>query len=152
MAKASPGIDPDKLALYDRLLATIPGVERKGATMPYTSHAGNMFSFLTNDGRLALRLGDGARQQFLTKYRTTLCEQHGAVMKEYVVVPDALLRRTAELAAHLAASYRYVGTLAPKATTRVAKKPAAKATTRAAKKPAAAKATRPAKRATGKPR
>ena len=29
-------IPPEKLALYDALIATIPGLERKGAANPYT--------------------------------------------------------------------------------------------------------------------
>jgi len=37
----------ETLELYDKLIAALPGVERKGATMHYTSLNGNMFSFLT---------------------------------------------------------------------------------------------------------
>ena len=36
----------EKVELYNKLVATIPAVERKGASMPYTSLNGNMFSFL----------------------------------------------------------------------------------------------------------
>ena len=46
----------ESLALYERLVATNPEVERKGATMPYTSVNGHMFSFLGKDGGVALRL------------------------------------------------------------------------------------------------
>lgn len=106
----------DTLALYDKLVATLPGVERKGATMPYTSHGGHMFSFIASDGALALRLPAEALKAFLGKYRTKLCEQHGAVMKEYAVVPAALLRKTAELAVWFAQSHAYVAALPPKAT------------------------------------
>ena len=75
------------MALYDALLATTPGIKRKGATMPFTSVNGNMFGLLTADGTLALRLPASEREAFLKKYKTTLCEQYGAVMKEYVSVP-----------------------------------------------------------------
>lgn len=38
MAKSSkPAAAPEIVAAYERLVATIPGLERKGATMPYTS-------------------------------------------------------------------------------------------------------------------
>lgn len=121
MPKPKPA---DSVALYEALVATQPGVERKGATMPYTSVGGNMFSFLTPDGTLALRLPAPEREEFLQRYRTELCVQHGAVMKEYVRVPSELLARTKELAAHFAVSVRYARTLKPKATTRA--KPAAK--------------------------
>lgn len=39
------------LERYERLVATIPGVERKGRTLPYTSLNGHMFSFLGEGGR-----------------------------------------------------------------------------------------------------
>jgi hypothetical protein len=91
-AKKGP-IPAEKIAPYERLLATIPGLERKGADNPCTSLNGNMFSLLLSPtGRMALRLSTDDREQFLRKYKTTLFEAHGAVMKEYVTVPDALLR------------------------------------------------------------
>ena len=107
----------DPRELYEKLVATNPKVERKGATMPYTSLKGHMFSFLTSGGRLALRLPAAERDAFLKKYKTSLCEQHGAVMEEYVVVPDALLEKTPELKRYFDLSYAYVGTLKPKPTT-----------------------------------
>ena len=42
--KKSP-IPANKVALYEKLLATIPEIERKGADNPYTSVNGNMFRF-----------------------------------------------------------------------------------------------------------
>ena len=84
MSKAQPEAPAAKLALYEKLVAATPGVERKGAAMPYTSAGGHMFSFLTKSGTLALRLPDEQREAFLKKYRTRLCEQHGRVMKEYL--------------------------------------------------------------------
>jgi len=110
------GISEKALALYDELLATQPGIERKGASMPYTSIHGHMFSFLSPAGVLGLRLPDEARAAFIAKHRSKLCEQHGAVLKEYVEVPARLLRDTATLAPHLAASYAYVSALKPKPT------------------------------------
>jgi hypothetical protein len=121
MAKAAPTIPADKLALYEKLVATLPGVDRKGATVPYTSLNGHMFSYLTKDGRLALRLPAPERNQFLKKYKTTLCEPYGIVQKEYVVVPDGLLKKTAELKPFFALSHSYVGSLKPKPTTRAKK-------------------------------
>jgi TfoX/Sxy family transcriptional regulator of competence genes len=115
----------DKLELYEKLVATIPSVERKGATMPYTSLNGHMFSFLTPTGTLALRLPNEGRDAFLKKYKTKLCEQHGSVLKEYVEVPDKLLQNTRELKKFFDQSYAYVNSLKPKPTTKnkkVAKK------------------------------
>src|SRR5229473_4346886 len=114
MAKANPKKYAASLALYEKLVATNPKVERKGATMPYTSLNGHMFSLLTKDGWLALRLPSDARVAFLLKYKTKLCVQYGTVMKEYVEVPDALLKKTAELRRYFDLSYEYVGSLKPK--------------------------------------
>lgn len=106
----------DKAALYDELVATIPTIQRKGDTVPYTSHNGHMFSYLSKNGTLALRLPDGAREAFLKKYKTGLCKQYGIVQKEYVEVPEALFRKTSELSDYFAASLAYVRTLKPKPT------------------------------------
>ena len=133
MPASKAAIAADTLGWYEELVATHPGVERKGATTPYTSLNGHMFSFLTQQGRLALRLPADAREAFLKKYDTTLCEQHGTVLKEYVEVPDALLKKTRELKKYFDLSHAYVASLKPKPT----KKPAAKKP--AAKKPAAKK-------------
>jgi TfoX/Sxy family transcriptional regulator of competence genes len=73
-----------------------------------------MFSVLTRTGKLALRLPDGVRERFLSKYRTQLCEQNGVVMKEYAEVPAALLRRTAELRKYFAHSFAWASSLKPK--------------------------------------
>ena len=80
-------IADETLHLYEALVATRPGLERKGRSMPYTSINGHMFSFLAPDGTLALRLPDADRDAFLERYETTLVEQHGHVLKEYVAVP-----------------------------------------------------------------
>jgi len=114
--KKSP-IPADKIALYEKLLAGHPDVERKGADNPYTSLNGNMFSLLLSpSGRMALRLPEDAREQFLKKYKTTLFEAYGAVMKEYVAVPDSLLQNTKQLQLYFALSYDYAKTLKPKPT------------------------------------
>ncbi|MGZ7080485.1 MAG: hypothetical protein ACXVJT_13820 [Thermoanaerobaculia bacterium] len=106
------------LELYEKLVATNPQVERKGDTMPYTSRNGHMFSVLTKEGKLALRLPTEERNAFLEKYKTTLCEQYGHVMPEYVVVPESLLAKTRELKSFFDISYDYVGSLKPKPTTK----------------------------------
>jgi hypothetical protein len=112
------GVPEDKLTLYEKLVATIPGVSRKGARVPYTSLNGHMFSYLTKEGKVALRLPPEEREAFLTKYKTTLVTAYGVVQKEYVEVPDAMLKKTSELKKFFAASFSYVGSLKPKATTK----------------------------------
>ncbi len=109
-------IPAETLELYEKLIATNPKIERKGATHPYTSLNGNMFTLLNSPGTLAIRLPAEERERFLKKYRTTMFEAYGVVMKEYVTVPDALLKKTKELQKYLDLSYEYVKTLKPKPT------------------------------------
>ena len=90
MGKAQSEVPADKLALYETLVATLPGVERKGATVPYTSVNGNMFSLLTSDGTLALRLSPVDREAFVKRYKSAPMVQYGVVMPEYVSVPASL--------------------------------------------------------------
>ncbi len=103
---------------YDRLIATNPAVERKGATMPYTSLNGHMFSFIAKDGTFGLRLPDEARVKFLKKYKTKLVEAYGIVLKEYVLVPDKLLKNTKELKRYFDLSFESIKSLKPKPTTK----------------------------------
>ena len=110
----SSKVPADKLELYEKLVATIPKVERKGAANPYTSLNGHMFTYLNPTGSLALRLPADEREKFLKKYKTTLFEAYGAVMKEYVTVPDSLLKNTKALSKYFALSYEYVASLKPK--------------------------------------
>lgn len=109
------------LKLYDALIAMNPKIERKGKTMPYTSLNGNMFSFLTKEGRLALRLSAADREAFIERHKPRPCEQHGVVMKEYVEVPPRLLKATAELRPYFDLSVAYAKSLKPKPTTRGAR-------------------------------
>jgi hypothetical protein len=111
-------VDPERLSAYERLVATQPGVERKGASIPYTSFNGNMSSYLDAADGMALRLSAEDRGRFLTDYNAHLQEAHGVVQKEYVHVPEGLLRDTAAIASWFAASCGYVRGLKPKLTKR----------------------------------
>jgi hypothetical protein len=98
-------IPPEVLARYEKLVATNPSVERKGATHPYTSLNGHMFTCLHPPGVLAMRLPENEREKFLKKYKTKLFESYRAVQKEYVMVPGSLLKNTRELEKYFAMSY-----------------------------------------------
>jgi hypothetical protein len=124
MSESGSGTYAAKLTLFDKVLAAVPGVERKGNTVPYSSRNGHMFTYLSKAGVMALRLPEKDREAFLKKYATCLCTQYGVVQKEYVEVPDELLHKTAELKKYLKVSFAYVGELKPK--TAAKKKPAGK--------------------------
>ena len=108
MAKAAGAVLSDRLELYERLVATNPNVKRQGATVPYTSLNGHMFSYLSKQGKLALRLPAAEREAFLKKYKTKLCDTYGTVQTEYVEVPDSLLVSTRELKRFFDCSSAYV--------------------------------------------
>lgn len=114
MSKKESDIPADALTSYDALIASHPTIERKGKTMPYTSHNGHMFSHLSKEGEMGLRLSVEDREQFLIDHQTSLFEQHGRVLKEFVLVPDALLHNTDALRSYLDKSFAYVDALPPK--------------------------------------
>ena len=117
-AKPVMKVPAERLALYEALIATIPGLARKGATMPYTSVNGNMFTFISAEGAVGIRLPEPDRGAFLRDFATTLFAAHGRIMNEYVTVPDALLERTAELKVYLELSHAFASALKSKATKR----------------------------------
>ena len=103
-----------KLAIYDRLIAKCPRFERKGKTMPYTSANGYMFSILNKDAQLGIRLSKESGQRFKEEHDTTIFKSHGAVMKDYVLIPDAMLEDLDTLATSLDEAYDHVMSLEPK--------------------------------------
>jgi hypothetical protein len=134
--QTTAAVPAEPLAQYEQLVATAPGIERKGATVPYTSMNGNMFSYLDKTGALALRLPAEARAAFVEKYQTGPVMPYGVVQPEYVAVPAALLANTAELAPYFAQSVAYAKSLKAKPTTG---KRAAKATNPSSRRRATAK-------------
>jgi hypothetical protein len=57
------------LDLYEKLIATIPEIKRKGATNPYTSENGHMFTHLDPSGTLGIRLSKEDAEAFVKKYK-----------------------------------------------------------------------------------
>lgn len=104
----------DKLQIYKKLIDTIPGLELKGAGMPYTAVNGNMFSFMSKDENLSLRLPADTRERIIKKYEAALSVQHGVIMKEYILVPDVLLKDIKSLVNIFRMSYEYALILKPK--------------------------------------
>ena|ERR1700740_2786796 len=107
--------EPENKELYTKLMATLPEIEIKGATMPYTSLNGNMFSYL-KEGAVALRLAEKDRIDFIKKFDSHLFEAYGIVMKEYVTLTPSLLQNPKSLIPFVKKSYEYVKTLRAKPT------------------------------------
>ncbi len=105
-----------RLELYDQLIAGHSDIKRKGKKLPYTSHNGHMFTVFSDSGQLGFRLSKEDRIAFLEKYQTTLLHSYGAVMKEYVVIPDELLEDQLAMTELLKKSYHYISSLKLKTT------------------------------------
>ncbi len=103
-----------KLAAYKKLIATNPEIELKGATVPYTSFQGHMFSYFEKDGSFGLRLPERERELFLKKYKTTLFISYGIVKKEFVLVPEQLLLHFKEIKPYFEMSFKYVQSMKAK--------------------------------------
>ena len=110
---------PEALARYRAVVeAARSEAVIKGAKNPYTSHHGHMFSFLTPDGSMALRLSDELGEQFQAEYESGPVIQHGSVMRGYVSVPAELLANAAELAPWFDKARDWIGSLPAKPTKR----------------------------------
>ena len=107
-------IPESKLDAYKRLVDTNPEMELKGATVPYTSFNGHMFSYFEKNGSFGLRLPERAREEFLKKYKTTLFISYGIVKKEFVLVPDRLFLDMKKFKPWFDMSFAYVKSLRTK--------------------------------------
>ena len=102
------------LELYDKLISMTPGIERKGKTMPYTSANGHMFSQINKAGEIGIRLPKDKREEFLKKYDAAPFKSYGAVMKEYVLIPESLHNQLEILSSYLLDGFNYVNSLKSK--------------------------------------
>lgn len=114
MAKAKYAGPAESLELYEELVASIEGVERRGAANPYTSRNGYMTSFIDKAGEVSIRLDKADREEFLEKHDSRIPVQYGSQMKEFVVVPDDMLEAQDEVRDWFVRSWEWVGTLDPK--------------------------------------
>ena len=90
------------------------GSEVKGAKNPYTSRNGHMFSFLTGEGTMALRLSNELTAEFRSSYESGDVTQYNSTMRGYSSIPADLLADTDTLAAWFDRSWDWIGTLPPK--------------------------------------
>ena len=108
---------PDKLALYQRLLEAVEGVDAKANFgSAYTAVNGNMYSMISKHGVVGIRLPEPDRSEFLAEHGTELFRGDPAwpPAREFVAVPGTLLADTEALRPVLERSLRYVRTLKPK--------------------------------------
>jgi hypothetical protein len=63
-------------------IAMVPGLERKGASVPYTGINGNMSSYLHPRGDVALRLGEEHRKEFLKRHQSQPAAKKSAARRK----------------------------------------------------------------------
>ena len=111
----------DKVALYEALLASVEGVDRRSNFgSAYTAVNGNMYSMISKHGLVGIRLPEPERAAFIERYDTELFRGDPAwpPAREFVAVPDWLLPDTDTLRSYLERSYAYAAGLKPKSSSR----------------------------------
>ena len=103
-----------RLKLYDQIVSRCPNFERKGKTMIYTSANGYMFTLLNKDAEIGVRLSKEAQNAFKETYNATEYRSYGAVMRDYVKVPDQLISDIDLMVHYFNESYHYVMSLPAK--------------------------------------
>ncbi len=115
MVMSKDEISEEKLALYRALIAPHPDIELKGAKkLSYTSINGHMFTMMTKDGRLGIRLSKNDQKAFIEKFDTIGFKNHGYNIKDYVQVPEAMISDPGAFGSYLEMSLAYTKTLKPK--------------------------------------
>lgn len=119
MARPDHIPDPAVVAAFDRMIAGVPGVARKGDTLPYVSINGNMYAAISKADVIGLRLGEADLAEFLNAHGTQLFEgAPGHFLKDYAAVPAPMLEHTEFLQSWFRRSHAFAATLKPKKTTR----------------------------------
>ena len=104
----------ETLKVYEEVIASNSNFDRKGKTMPYTSANGYMFSQVNKAGELGIRLSKASTQEFDGKYGAAPFLSYGAKMREYVLIPEELLKDKETLGYFLQKGYEHVLSLPPK--------------------------------------
>ena len=73
-----------------------------------------MYSQLNKAGQLGIRLSVASGAEFVKKYGASTFTSYGAVMKEYVCIPDSLLDEPEVLRVYLEEAHHYAMSLKPK--------------------------------------
>lgn len=90
----------------------------KGKANKYTCLNGNMFSFISKEGQLCLRLSKQDEIQFKAENDTTEVRQYGALMRGYVSVPSDRLDDPGFMANWAARCWDNAQALKPKPTSK----------------------------------
>jgi RIO-like serine/threonine protein kinase len=111
--------DPQVLAVFEKMIAGVEGVELKGDQNPYCSINGNMYAQMSKLDRIGIRLSKADLAEFLETYDAGLHEGYpGFVQKEYAAIPESLYGDIETLKAWFRRSHDFAASLKPKPTKR----------------------------------
>ena len=102
------------LKIYDEIVASCDGFERKGKNMIYTSSNGYMFTLLNKAAEIGIRLPKDKASKFMEEYNTGHYYSYGAKMKDYVLVPENLWTNKDLMVDYFQKSFAYANSLPPK--------------------------------------
>lgn len=124
--KSSQGV----VELFESVMPGPPAEQRKMFGYPAGFVNGNLFMGLFEEA-LILRLPESRREEFIELYNARLFEpMKGRPMREYVAVPQTLMRDNKQLATWVARAYDYGFSLKPKTKAAKPKKAASKQKTK----------------------
>src|SRR4029077_12490137 len=120
--KSSQGL----VELFQSVMPGPPAVQRKMFGYPAGFVNGNMFMGLFQESMI-LRLPTGPRGEFLNDHGAKIFEPiAGRPMREYVEVPQAVMRDNKKLTAWVSRAYEYGASLKPKSPVAKQKKSSSK--------------------------
>lgn len=103
------------LAVFDAAIHLIPGLERKGKSMPYTGDNQRMFGLVNKAGEIGVRLSKEDQERFALAFpEHTVYKSYGAVMKDHVHLPKSFHSNPSLIASYLEKSWSYIQSLPPK--------------------------------------
>jgi len=104
---------PQLVATFDAVVPGPPALTRPMFGYPAAFVNGNMFMSLFQESMI-LRLPEDARAELMRAGGSVFEPMKGRPMREYVVVPPAMLKKRDVLEAWVQRSLDYVGSIAPK--------------------------------------
>jgi len=104
----------EKVKLYDAIIEAHPGCVRKGKNNPYTSMNGHMFSMVTKEGQVAIRMSKEVRVEYMDQVNPEEVFTYNTIMKEYISISDEMLQDQRAVMSLLDQSIEYIKTLKPK--------------------------------------
>lgn len=79
------------LKIYEELIENQPEIKRKGKRLPYTSMNGNMFSVISKEGKIGLRLSQERVEECIDLYGFTKYIKNDKVLEDFVQISEEFL-------------------------------------------------------------